>query len=168
VGPFKYNIQNSSEGLQVVLQGSVIETSKFPDLSEVTNEIVIVNFTGVDYINSRGIAIWIRWTESLQRTHPGIKFVLRGCRRNIVDQINAIQGFAPPGTVVESIFAPYFCDTCDKLVDVALHRGSHYEYSSGRGNQLQITPPFVKCPSCNKPMHMDVLAANFFSFLTLK
>src|SRR5258708_1376115 len=98
----------------LIIQGNVDEDATFSQ-TKVEGTEVTVDLLGVTAINSVGIREWIKWTKSFP---AGCKLIVRNCPKIIVDQINMVLGFLPPGTFVESFFVPYYSEAsgAEKMV----------------------------------------------------
>ena len=67
-----------------------------------------------------------------------------------------VHGFFRKGAVINSFYAPYFCEECGKESKV------HLESSQVKNRKA----PRVKCPNCGKDnMDFDAIEAQYFSFL---
>ena len=157
----KLNIdkRETPDGTVVSLRGSIDEETNFAEIDG-TEPRLIFDLSGVSLINSMGIRNWVNWMKANRNR----SLVFRNCSKPIVDQINALEGFLPPGSVVESFFVPYVCENCGHA-DRVLFRRTH-EFDQGTADQKQsIRPPELKCPKCGEQMEMDVIEAKYFRFL---
>jgi hypothetical protein len=135
------------------MKGTVDEDANFGQMP-VAGSAVIVDLGGVTAINSVGIREWIKWTKAFP---AGFSLTVRNCPKIIVDQINMVQGFLPPGTKVESFFVPYYSEASgnEKMVLFLFGR----EVKDGK-----VNPPPVNDEG-GEPMEMDVIETKYFKFV---
>lgn len=144
--------ENGSDCL--TLKGNIDEDASFaPATAEGAQ--VTVDLGGVTAINSVGIREWIKWTKSLP---SGCKMVVRNCPKIVVDQINMVLGFLPPGARVESFFVPYYSDATGNEKMVLFVNGK--EFKDGK-----VSPPEGVNDDGGEPMEMDVIEAKYFKFV---
>ena len=153
-----FKITPKPEGAKLVIEiaGNVDEDAGFqpPDLG--ASSAVVLDLGGVTAINSVGIREWIKWVKSMPSS---IQLSVRRCPKIIVDQINMVAGFLPPGTKVESFFVPYYADSTGSEKMVLFQAGKEFD-----GGQVNF-PSEVK-DDAGEVMEMDVIEAKYFKFLT--
>lgn len=135
-------------GSELILSGVLDENA---DLGPVRTAqgAVVINFKGVSRINSCGVRDWV---QALAQAKPA-SLVYRECPMPIVKQLNAVPAFLS-GATIESIYAPYFCESCDKDVLCLLTASG---FSAG-------TAPERPCDTCKKPMKFDAIPAQYLGF----
>jgi len=153
---FKISTQPESGRLAVSLSGNVDEDAGFTPLDLGANTQIVFDLEGVTAINSVGIREWIKWIKTLPAS---VKMAVRKCPKIIVDQINMVAGFLPPGTQVESFYVPYYSDASGSEKMVLFQYGK--EYKDGK---IEF-PAEIKDDS-GEVMEMDVIEAKYFKFLT--
>ncbi|GAB4010665.1 MAG: hypothetical protein Fur0010_03800 [Bdellovibrio sp.] len=144
------NIVGDQTNIQ--LSGIVDEDADFSKLKGIGTKEVVFDFQKITMINSCGIREWI---QSLSNLKPGIRISYINCPQIIIEQINMVQGFIPKGASVESFYAPYFCESCDKEVKILLKRS----------DVPQFKAPEMKCPDCGDTMDFDAIESQYFNFL---
>ena len=155
-------VQNKEgDNLRVTVSGYIGEGAELFDLNFAGVKKVIIDLSGVNYMNSVGVKNWITWTTRFPNT---LAIELHNCPTLIVNQVNMVAGFLPNNGTVESLSAPFICQKCNREQSEALARGKHYQYATAtKGSELQL--PTLKCPKCGQPMELDVVEAKFFNFL---
>ncbi len=139
--------------LTVSLVGTIDEDADFKPLDGLTQPEVIFDFDKVVMLNSCGIREWINFLGKLP---AGIKVSYRQCPQIIIEQINMVHGFFREGAVIESFYAPYYCEDCDKESKILL-----------KTEQVKNKKaPKAKCPHCgSENVEFDALEAQYFHFL---
>ncbi len=152
-----FTIAKKQEGtkLVVALSGAVDEDAVFSALEVGSSSDVSFDLDKVTAINSVGIREWIKWLKEIPST---VKITVSKCPKVIVDQINMVSGFLPPGTVVESFYVPYYSEESGSEKMVLFVNGK--EYKDGQIN----LPSEVKDDS-GEVMEMDIIEAKYFKFL---
>lgn len=158
---FTYHVDD--KGLEITCRGQLDEHAKMPSLHLAGKKPVYINLKEVSYINSRGISIWVTWLRENHKINPSLKILLKYCPQVIMNQINAVVGFCPSFVLVDSLYVPYHCETCDFVEYVLLQKGVSYNY----GTSI-VDGQKVPCPKCAKSMSLDVLPQKYFQFLKSK
>lgn len=139
--------------LTVKLHGIIDEDANFKNINETKASLIVMDFSGISMINSCGIREWINFISQLSVQS---KMIYQNCPQIIIEQINMVHGFFRPGSVIESFYAPYFCESCDTESKILL---KSEEVKSQEA-------PQVKCPNCGaSPMEFDAIEAQYFNFL---
>jgi anti-anti-sigma regulatory factor len=154
-------ISPAPDGTVISFIGIVDEQARFDTLTIQAPGMICFDLGGVTLLNSLGIRNWINWMKKMN-DHS---FLFRRCSRPIIDQVNIISGFLPQRSVIESIFVPYHCDSCENSEQILFSQG--VEFTKGTADVLEkVTPPSnVVCSKCKAAMVMDVIEAKYFSFL---
>src|SRR5262249_36086861 len=144
-----FQIDSDASVARVRMQGEITETADFAPILSEHRPKVVLDLAEVQRINSCGVREWINFMNALSKA--GSEIVLEKCSVPIVNQLNMISNFKGTGAVT-SVFAPYFCDSCNKdhmrLLEVA------------PGIKEKILEP-VMCPTCSNPMEFDDLLDSF-------
>ena len=146
------NKQILQDELNVELIGSIDEDADFKELIGLEQKTISFDFDKVSMINSCGIREWIKFIEKIpESTH----IVYNNCPQIIIEQINMVHGFFRKGASINSFYAPYFCEKCDKENKVHL-----------KADQVKNRKaPKMECPKCGEEMDFDAIEAQYFSFL---
>ena len=146
------NKQILQDELKVELIGTIDEDAEFSELLGLEQKTMTFDFNKVSMINSCGIREWIRFLEKIPaQTHV----VYNNCPQIIIEQINMVHGFFRQGATINSFYAPYFCETCDKETKV------HLQAEQVKNRKA----PVVNCETCKEPMDFDAIEAQYFNFL---
>ncbi|ATH08914.1 hypothetical protein BIY24_13445 [Halobacteriovorax marinus] len=149
----KITIGQEGDSLLISFEGLIDEDSNFSELDGKIKGKVIFDFEKVSLINSCGIREWVNFLESVDKDSV---LVYRNCRQIIIEQINMVHGFIREGATVESFYAPYYCEDCDKEFKM------HLKVSDVKGSSA----PAVKCPDCGSDeMEFDAIEEQYFQFI---
>lgn len=147
------NKQILPDELKVELTGSIDEDADFKELSGLAQKKIVFDFNGVTMINSCGIREWIKFVDDLSISSH---IVYENCPQIIIEQINMVHGFVPNGAMINSFYAPYYCESCGKEAKI------HLNAQDVKNRKA----PKVKCPHCGQEdADFDAIEAQYFSFL---
>lgn len=147
------NKQILQDELNVQLVGAIDEDSDFKELMGLEQKTISFDFDLVTMINSCGIREWIKFNEKLP---PKSNIVYKNCPQIIIEQINMVHGFFRQGAVIQSFYAPYYCEKCGKEAKI------HIKSEQVKNRKA----PSADCPHCgNEDIEFDAIEAQYFSFL---
>lgn len=148
---------DGQDGAVVSLTGQIDEAADYSTVKLQGVKRVAFDFEKIKLINSTGLQRWIKFLESIDK---GTQVAFVRCAIRVVTQINMFPGFmAGKAVKVESFFAPYFCEACDKSQDLLLERAKHFPDLS------KIVAPKMKCLKCGGPAEFDGIEKKYFIFL---
>jgi hypothetical protein len=160
-GLLQWDVKPLEEGLLLVFRGEITENADFSKVEQLASQLLVVDLDGVTKINSMGIKKWILWV----RAHQGKQFHFRNCTPVIVNQMNILQGFLPPGALVESFYLPFRCDDCGlESSYLAERRRDYVEATTDAGREIKI-PETRPCEQCGSAQEWDVMEQVYFRFL---
>jgi hypothetical protein len=147
------NKQILQDELNVELIGVIDEDSDFTELIGLEQKTVSFNFDKISMINSCGIREWIKFNEQIPAKS---NLVYKDCPQIIIEQINMVHGFFRQGAVIESFYAPYYCEKCGKEAKILV-----------KSDQVKNRKaPKADCPHCgDEDIEFDAIEAQYFSFL---
>jgi hypothetical protein len=142
-----------------VLEGVLDEISP-PILERLATELgaeksVFLDVAGVKRINSLGVRAWCGFVKKLSATRT---VTFRRCSPAFVEQLNSVIDFRSQAKV-ESIIAPYFCETTGDVFYEELTIGKDVkkdDFSKLEGR---------RCERCPKPLIFDDLPERYLHFL---
>lgn len=153
-----YEIKTKSNQDTLFLNGSLDEDSEviLPTLiKKLARKICVINFRGIETVNSCGVRAWINFLRELESS---TKVFFEECPPEVVSQINMIPSFQGDAKI-NSVLANYACEKCDhhKLV----------RFKGGENMPKMPTSPLEvqKCEKCGEEMEMEELEDEFFSWL---
>ena len=152
---FKVSVEFTELGRTLILSGPIDETSNFSLLDSMETPPVVLDVENVTRVNSIGIRNWIIW---INKNAKGKQLHFHNCPKVMVDQINVVHSFLPPGSLIESFKVPFACQACDKEISCHFERGVHF------ANGALTKVPEMKCPTCGKAAEMDA-DQRYFAFL---
>ncbi len=156
-------VQNAGTTVNLKFIGSISETSKFPEIKVENISEISFDFGDVDYINSAGVRVWIKWMWQFEKEKTKLGFTIRRCSSRIARQIRAIDSFVPKTTTIKSFMSPYECPSCshclEKLFNVEPDFRLKLESLAAALNDR------VLCPKCGAAMELDVAPEDFFSLI---
>lgn len=151
---FKVNISLEGDQAIVGLEGIMDEDMSLEKLESIKEGALIFDFSQIKSINSCGIRDWIAF---ISEKANGAKVVYRNCPKVIIEQMNMVKGFLPENCVIESFYAPFFCESCDHEENVLLVP------AQVKGRKA---PENIKCSQCGEEgMDFDALPQQYFHFL---
>ncbi len=149
---FRCDVNVESEHVLITLIGVIDEDVDFTPIPKSGAKAWVFNFKGIRGINSCGIREWIKFLDMLPKD---VLIQYNECTQTVIEQINMVAGFARAKTQINSLYAPYFCEDCDREEKILL------QTSSLKADE----PPESHCPECKKPMEFDALTEQYFRFL---
>ncbi len=153
MGKFEFIRQENGGKLEIKIIGIIDEDTDFQTCPIAEAKEIHLKLKDIKSINSCGIREWIKWLAQ----NPMAKTFWYECPKVIVDQINLVDGFLPPNSLVESFFVPYFNEESEEEKQMLFTRGKEFSDSN-------LQSPEVKDSSGNL-MEMDVIEAKYFKFL---
>ncbi|MCP4912395.1 MAG: hypothetical protein GY909_04695 [Oligoflexia bacterium] len=147
------NVEISSDEVEIKLKGIIDEDSDFGKATNLNAKSYVFDFKDIESINSCGIREWINYLGTIS---DDAKIVYRNCTQVIIEQMGMVKGFVKEGAVVESLFAPYFCEDCD----------DEFKHHLNVSEIIEKKAPAVKCPKCSgENTEFDAIEAQYFSFI---
>lgn len=138
----------------IAISGAIDEHFQFEPVPE-TIRTISVQLEQIEYISSFGVKLWVNWIASLPRDAT---LILKMAKPMTIANINAVEGFILPKTIVESVIVPFTTDDGEEIVDVILENGSHYS-AGGKLNLPTITA------ASGEAMVPDFIPERLFKFL---
>lgn len=135
-------------------EGIIDESFSLSNLKSHPNKAVKVDCQKITSINSMGIRNWILWINS----NPKVKYTFTNCPVCIIEQINAVKGFIPSKSIIESFDVPYFSESTGEEKHVL------YELKKDFRPGKNPTIKSVK-DSTGMKMELDVAPQKYFKFL---
>ena len=150
----KWNVDAAAA--MVRLEGVFDEHAK---VEQIAQEISMPRFSfdlgGIRRMNSLGIRRWIQLLGLLK----GRQILLRRCPPAVVDQLNAIKGFAA-GAAVDSVLLPYTCDHCSTT--------TYHELQLARMQSLSQVAEVANCSKCGGEASFDDILERYLAFVAHK
>jgi len=147
--------QTKSNGtLSAKLDGEIIDGCAIPDpdLSGVNQ--VELDLDGVRYLNSSGARLWLLWSGKLAGGRQ--KIFLNRVRPVFIRTLASIRDFLPKGAKLNSVYVPYFCESCNNNYDRLMVNGQDFTRSPNR-RDLESHP----CPKCGQASEIDALVESY-------
>jgi len=158
-------VTRNGNQVQVILEGAVGESMPLfsMPLAQVTE--LIMDMSLVTYINSIGVKHWILWTNKIPRT---CQVKLINCPFVIASQASQVIGFMKNNMSVESIRAPFVCESCGHEEMHLATRGVEYEYPTAQApHKVQLNDKMT-CSKCKTGrLEPDFLIEKTFKFLEM-
>lgn len=122
MGQFEKTFRMKELSADIVLCGAIDEKFVFETIPS-TIRTVNVDVENIEYISSFGVKLWVKWISTLPREAT---LVLHKARPSTLANVNAVEGFVLPKTVVQSVLVPFTTDDGEEGTDIALEFGKHY------------------------------------------
>lgn len=158
----EFKLTENNEQVELRIIGRLDEESDFSKLKMPEAKIYFFNLEELTTLNSMGLRNWLLWIKKLKVTIPK---VFKNCQKNVVDQMNILQGFLPPGSTVESFYVPFYCSHCTHEENYKALRGKDFLESTSDKNVSINIPHSMTCPACKKNMEVDIIPQKYFAFL---
>lgn len=141
------------QGQEVVIEliGRIDEDSHLESILKLTSSHYTFDFNGVNLINSCGVREWINLVSKLAQN---ASITYRHCPQIMIEQMNMVQGFFPPGVNIQSFYAPYFDPDQDKEVKILIETKEVNNFKAP-----------VKRNDQGSLLEFDALEAQYFNFL---
>lgn len=146
---------DTKEGFGFLVKGKLDQDADFDGITRCNRAEFFIELEGVERINSFGVKVWVNLISSLKEK----RVTLRGCPVCFVDQLNIFEDFL--GTcVIESLFLPFYCDTCNKEKDVKIDM-----QTTRQPNFREALNQMFPCPNCGKNQTFFDDIDAYFNFL---
>ena len=159
---FKSTVQNNGGVVQLKFSGTIDEDAQFPAVDLGGANQMEIDLNEIKSINSVGIRGWLDWIRPLAEK-AAIRLI--NSPKAMVFQFNMVNGFLPPGTVVQSFYVPFYSETQDREENVLFTVGKDVLVNGG---ELKITfdpKTQIKGAGADDDFEMDVTEAKYFQFL---
>lgn len=149
-------VLQGGEWTYVRLSGVIDEDNRLRELvAQVSGPLLLIDLEAIQRINSCGVRDWVGWLDLVGRSET--ETILLDCSPAIVAQLNLVGNFARHARV-QSIRAPYYCESCD------VEHSTVLDVPSLMGADVPRAPS-QSCPRCERPMAFDDIEESYFSFL---
>ena len=145
------NSRITGDEAHIALEGIIDEDANFDKIKSLPLDKFIFDFNNVVLINSCGIRKWIKYIQDFKDA----TVVYINCPQIIVEQVNMVHGFIRKGSIIESFYAPYFCENCDIGKKILLKNTE----------VINSKPPAKPCNNCQRNLEFDAIEKQYFSFL---
>lgn len=152
--PMTITVNKVQNTMQVQLGGRVDETAIFPKIEDGDISSVVIDLDGIESISSAGVRRWVSWIWNLEKQFPSATITLTRCQVPMVHQITTFRKFLPAKSVIDSLYIPYYCDACGADASILFDRVTLEKDGIYLPELLQNK--VVDCPTCSKPMNLDV------------
>jgi anti-anti-sigma regulatory factor len=157
-GKLEVTIEGDGAARRTTLIGRIDEAAHLDELiDQITAREVVIDTSGVYFLNSIGVRDWIRLLRGLDGR--GAKIILESCSEPLVAQLNLIPN-ARGKAQVSSLHAPYLCDACGLDAAMLLPIDTYLD------ELRAMKPPVLRCPECGGSMRLADLPERYFTFLT--
>lgn len=146
----KVDKQESGDQIFLSFSGAIDEDSIFPPTPK--QKKVSVDLENIERVNSCGIREWVSWFKGFSQNQ---EVFLQNCKKVIIDQVNAVDGFLISNARVLSFYVPYYCDGCGHLTSKKLEVKK----------EMPKPEKAIECEKCKKQAELDVLPQKYFRFL---
>lgn len=152
--------------LQITVAGYLNEFADLGrhDFTKVKN--LIIDFTQITMLNSRGVMTWFRWFGEARTQNKDLNIVFQCCPIFLVTYFNSVP-LLPAGTKVKSFAAPMYCSNCDTPANLMLLEDKDY-YLNPATQKYEVKTPQCACPKCSSSMEPDFSPEKYFSFLNAR
>jgi hypothetical protein len=135
--------------LRLSVSGGIDENFAPPAIDYAAFRELVIDWSGVDYINSLGIRAWISWNQLIPSS---LRLIYERCPPLVVDQMAQIASLVPPSLAVRSMQLAYWCPSCK--TDSLVVFGAEKSGLLGPGDAGRV-PAEVPCSNCGKPAEAE-------------
>jgi len=162
---FSYEIKDLGDlGLELVLVGYMDEQTILPEISKFANtNKLAINFGRVNSLLSMGVKAFVLFSDQLESL-PHLKIEFKNCSKQVVDQINLVNGFLPKNATVTSIFVPLSCQTCNRTFRVLKKTDNIKTEISNVIAELDV-PDCDNFPDCKASFELECSPKGYLKFL---
>jgi hypothetical protein len=149
----RFEIAEDPEAVDYTVVGDIDENFRHKDVPRIAHNKIRIHLKDVGNFNSCGIREWIQLITDLSK---GGALSFYECSVSSIDQINMVPN-SLGGGVVESFFAPYYCQCGQehiKLINVREHLST----------LKQLIAPTFQC-DCGRTLEFDALEESYFQFI---
>jgi CheY-like chemotaxis protein len=142
----------------VTLHGDFTEMTRFDSLTSRLAGVkdIELDLASVRYLSSAGVREWCQFLARLDG--PGVTYRFRHCSIAFATQAAMVPLVLGHG-VVQSLEAPYLCETCDRE-DLRLLEPEVIAHDGDR-----LVPPRLHCAVCGNELVFDDVPERYFAFL---
>ncbi len=137
-------------------EGEMTERFDFKKIEITKCKEVIFNMSQIRSFNSCGIREWVFFMKELEEV-DSLSF--EECSVSTIDQFNMVPATLGVG-IVNSFYAPYYCEKEDKPLERLIH------IDSSANDLSQGQAPILKCESCSMELIFDAIEESYFMFIT--
>ena len=147
---FEYSVEGSTDKT-LVLIGKIDEDARLEEaIASISETKVTVDLSQITALNSYGVRVWINAFKAFSNK----QFTFKKIPTVIINQMNMISNFMPGTSIIESYFAPYYCENCDTEEDILYHI-----------SDTNVIETEQNCKNCNSLLEFDELEDEYFLFL---
>ncbi len=163
---FSYELRDLGEhGIELVLIGYMDEQTVLPDVSRFQNcKRLIINFGRVNAILSMGIKEWVTFSDRLEQ-FPHLNIEFKNCSKQIIDQINLVEGFLPNNGTVSTLFVPIYCGKCNRTFKVLRKTDSIQTEIHNVIPSMEVND-CAEFPGCKEEFELDCNPDFYLKFLS--
>lgn len=156
--PFEINFKEEAGVIVLSLSGHLDEFVELPEIEVSGKGTIKLDLEKVQSVNSMGIRSWLEWIKNFEgKAH----FIFSKAPKCFVMQMNMVEGFLPKGSMVESFYVPFYCETCDNEVNLLVNVATDILW--GDEISLKIDKKKVCKQDCD--IEIDVNEVKYFKFL---
>ncbi len=162
---FSYELRDLGEhGVELVLIGYMDEQTVLPDTNRLEGcNRLIVNFGRVNAILSMGVKEWVTFVDKLEK-YPHLQIEYKNCSKQIVDQVNLVEGFLPSNGKVTTLFVPVYCAQCNRSFKVLRKTDSIQEEIQNVIPSMEVSD-CSEFPGCRTKFELDCNPKFYLKFL---
>lgn len=157
---FEIQVQGTAQDPVVRISGDLVGNHPFPLKISKEQRTLTIEMEGFSRMNSIGVRQWDQWMGALRKENPSLIINLIEMPTFFVELFNVIHEFVPSPFVVKSFYLQYYCDQCEKSVDVLFKWPSGADFTKSAKDLLP-----VQCDHCGSTLQMDFNSDRIFNFL---
>ena len=161
-----FSVETTDEGrtLEITFNRDLLDSTDFPKIDCSVVNLVSVDLDKTYFINSTAIRAWIIWVRDCQKESPDIKFVFKNVRPIFISTQALSLNLIPENSWVESVYLPYFCESCDKNIIVWFSLDEILTPNPSKKSVAEFIAK-KKCDSCQQDVEIDALPDPIADFI---
>lgn len=160
---FNYQLTRNGGQVRVAVLQPIDGPFEIPVPSVDGAETLSLDFAAVDGLNSEGTRQLTKWLWEVHVNTPAMSIRLERVTPAVARQLIAMKSYIDEAVETDSVYVPFFCDACDAEDRSTLVQAR--EVREFEGDLRNFVPAAPKCPTCGKPMELDVVPDKYFSLL---
>ncbi len=160
----RFYMESEASGtvLKVKFNGGITETIHLETLNLKEKTELVLNFNGINYINSAGTRRWMFWMWNIEKELPDLKFSIEKCPTVMLRQIMGVAHFVPKTTQIKSFYAPFYCEACDEDISRLFEVKPLLNLDD---QSFSKTISSQSCPKCQGSLTLGLVPEQFNKFV---
>ena len=157
---FEIQVRGTAKDPILKFSGDLVGNHTFPLKISKEQHSLTLELDGLSRMISIGVRQWDQWLVALRKANPNLVINLVNIPTFFVELFNVIHEFVPRPYAVKSFYVQYYCESCEKSVDVLFKWQSASDFLKSVKDL-----PAVQCDQCESSLQMDFNSDRILYFL---